>query len=179
MWQAKRVPNYGLILTLEDASDMNIHVTSRENGTKPKLLLYYASAPPKNPDMMPLTALKPLGTMPQFKTEILTQSLNKGNVGADYKARLLAKGGIAPYAWKATGLPEGLALAEDGNLTGKPAKAGHYTLQLTVTGSDKRSASGKIDLEIGGEEKTAMAGADPKTPDAPKPEKKSGGLEDE
>lgn len=181
-WQAKRMPNFGLILTLEDTSDMNIHVHSREGAAKPKLLLYYASAPPKNADMLPLTALKPLGTLPQGKTEILTQSLNRAAVGADFKAQLYAKGGIAPYAWKATGLPEGLALAEDGTLAGKPAKAGTYTLQLTVTGADKRSASGKLDLQVAEGDAKSVAGAEPAKPGEKsgpaKPEKKTG-LEDE
>jgi hypothetical protein len=183
LWQAKRFPNYGLILLLEDGSDMNIHLHSRESGgSAPKLQLFYASAPPKNPDMMPQTALKPVGTMPQFKTEILTQSLNKATVGIDYKARLMAKGGIAPYTWKATGLPDGITLAEDGNLTGKPTKAGAYTLQISVSGTDKKTASGKLELTVGdpdGKSGVAIAGGGEKKTEAAKTAKKSGAVDDE
>lgn len=185
LWQTKRFPNYGLILLLEDGSDMNIHIHSREAaGNQPKLQLYYASAPPKNPDMMPMTALKPVGTLPQFKTELLTQSLNKAAVGIDYKARLLAKGGIAPYAWKATGLPDGMTLAEDGTLAGKPAKAGAYTLQISVSGTDKKSATGKLELVVGDAEgKSGVAltgvGAGEKKTEAAKTAKKSGAVDDE
>src|SRR5438132_332188 len=51
-WQNKVWPNYGLMLTLDDGSDSNVHFHSREASNadaKPKLMLYYGTAAPKNP----------------------------------------------------------------------------------------------------------------------------------
>ena len=181
-WQSKAALNLGFILLLEDTSDMNIHVHSRQAtdaSKRPKLALYYAAPPPKISDMQPLNALKPLGTLPQLKTEVLTPSLNKAALGVDYKFKLEAKGGILPYTWKAAGLPEGLTLGENGQFAGKPAKAGSYDLNITVTGADKRNATAKLNLIVGDADKkdpVAVAGGTEKIKE---PEKKTGKLDDE
>ncbi len=47
-----------------------------------------------------------------------------------------------PLKWTASGLPAGLAIsAADGVITGAPAKAGTYTVKVTVTDSTKSAAS--------------------------------------
>jgi hypothetical protein len=69
-------------------------------------------------------------------------------VGVDYKQQLIARGGIAPYTWKATGLPDGVALSEDGVLSGKAAKAGAFSPTFTATGADKQTASLKMNLQV-------------------------------
>lgn len=168
-WQMKRVPNYGLLLTLENDSDVNAHFHSREAGNaaqRPQLLLYYAARAPKNPDMVKPGQLKPLGTFPRIKTEIVTKAFNLAKVGADYTARLKARGGIAPYTWKVTGLPEGLKATQEGAISGRPAKAGRFKIVLIVTGADRKSARANVELEV----KDASA----KLPDPPKPKAEPG-----
>ncbi|WP_165449374.1 putative Ig domain-containing protein [Krasilnikovia cinnamomea] len=54
-----------------------------------------------------------------------------------------AKGGTAPYAWSATGLPAGLSIdATTGTITGTPTTAGRYYTKLTVT--DARRIPGSV-----------------------------------
>ena len=48
---------------------------------------------------------------------------------------LEASGGTAPYSWSATGLPTGLTLATDGEVTGTPTVADSYSVEATVTDS--------------------------------------------
>jgi len=158
-WQSKTVPNLGLLLTLEDDSDSNVHVYAREGATKPKLMLYYTTPMPKIPEMTSVNALKPLGTLPRPKTEVMAKPLNKATVGVDYKQQLVARGGIAPYTWKATGLPDGLTLGEDGVLAGKAAKAGAFSPSFTATGADKQSATLKMNLQV---DEAVVAGKDGK-----------------
>ncbi|MCW8133022.1 MAG: putative Ig domain-containing protein, partial [Planctomycetota bacterium] len=160
-----------------------IRLFSKDSAHAPKLHLHYASAPAKNPDMAAASTLKPVGTRPNLKFEIYAANLNRGAVGLAYKAALRARGGIAPYAWKAEGLPEGLSMSPAGELAGTPGKAGTYTLEVAATGADGKAATAKLDLVIGAPENAAavVAGGAAKAPDAQKKqeEKKSGALEDE
>ena len=163
-WQSKQYNNYGLLLAL-DEDETNVHFHSREAGDaakRPKLLLYYASTPPKNAEMLAVTSLKPLGREVQMKTTIMTTSLTKGVMGVAYKTQLVVSNGLSPYKWKITGLPDGVAASDDGLLSGTPAKAGTYNLVLTATGADKNAATLKLPLEIiDPAVKTAAAGAEP------------------
>ncbi|MBI3828682.1 MAG: DNRLRE domain-containing protein [Planctomycetes bacterium] len=184
-WQAKRIPNYGLALTFAADGDSYARFFSKDSANAPQLQLYYASAPPKNPDMAAAATLKPVGAAPKLKFEVYVANLNRGLVGTAYKASLRARGGVGPYKWKAEGLAEGLALGEDGVLSGTPAKAGSYALTVTVTGADGKMATGKLALEIdapGAKPGVDLAKADPgaKKPDATaKAAKKSGAVDDE
>jgi hypothetical protein len=64
---------------------------------------------------------------PQQQFGITTTSLADGQVGVSYSATLEATGGPTPYSWSATGLPAGLNLSPEGNLTGIPQPdAGDY-----------------------------------------------------
>ncbi len=64
---------------------------------------------------------------------VTTTSLPTAEVGTPYQGTLLAQGGITPYTWSATGLPTGLSLdSTTGTVTGKPTKAGTYTVKATV-----------------------------------------------
>ena len=58
-----------------------------------------------------------------------------GMVGADYSFSLQATGGHGGYHWQVTGgaFPPGLALADDGTISGKPTAAGDYTFTVSVT----------------------------------------------
>jgi len=157
-WQNKALPNYGLLVTLEDGSDTNVHFHSREaqdESARPQLHLYYGAAPAKNPDMMAASTLKPMGTMPQLKMDMMSSGDSRGTVGGKFSAKYMGRGGIAPYGFKATGLPDGLTLADTGELTGSPTKAGVYNVTITITGSDKKSITKKVSIDI--QEKAADA----------------------
>gem|GEM_PF-6398840 len=58
-----------------------------------------------------------------------------GMVGANYSFSLQATGGYGTYHWQVTGgaFPPGLALADDGTISGKPSAAGDYTFTVSVT----------------------------------------------
>ena len=74
-----------------------------------------------------------VGPVPPLK--IATASLPSGTVGKTYKATMKATGGTGPYTWKITAgkAPSGLALSAAGVWSGKPKKAGKYSLTLQVT----------------------------------------------
>ncbi len=46
-----------------------------------------------------------------------------------------ATNGIAPFFWRASGVPPGLTIARNGTITGTPTTAGTYTVSVTVTDS--------------------------------------------
>lgn len=69
-------------------------------------------------------------------------SAQNGVIGARIPELLnSAEGGTAPYAWSATGLPAGLAIASStGTITGTPTTAG--TSNVTVTATDNAGKTG-------------------------------------
>lgn len=61
-------------------------------------------------------------------------TLPSGTIGAAFSATFTSAGGTAPVTWSALGLPAGLAISNNGVLSGKPAMAGTFT--ITITASD-------------------------------------------
>jgi hypothetical protein len=74
---------------------------------------------------------------------IVTTSLPSGKVGVAYSATVKASGGAPPYDWKLfSSAPPGLALSSAGVWSGKPTKAGTYSVDVgvydkTLTGTSK------------------------------------------
>jgi hypothetical protein len=66
---------------------------------------------------------------------LVTASLPAGATTVPYHAALVATGGLTPYRWSATGLPDGLDLSATGVVTGTPAAAGTSTVTVTVGGA--------------------------------------------
>lgn len=67
---------------------------------------------------------------------ITTNSLPGGTAGNPYTAALTAGGGTLPYAWSATGLPNGLLIDPvSGIISGTPGGAGTSNVSVTVTDS--------------------------------------------
>jgi formylglycine-generating enzyme required for sulfatase activity len=92
-----------------------------------------------------------------YNLAIDTASLPAGTAGSNYAASpLVATGGKPPYVWSFTSTPtlSGLSAAT-GNLTGKPAVAGNYTLVLKVTDANSRTANRTLSLRVN--ESTALA----------------------
>jgi hypothetical protein len=64
---------------------------------------------------------------------IVTASLPDGVVGVAYSASLTASGGVPPYKWTVTGLPDGVTATAAGAISGTPTKAGSFTVIVSVT----------------------------------------------
>lgn len=84
---------------------------------------------------------------------ILTSALPGGTVGSTYAASLAAMGGTPPYAWTldaGTTLPPGLALAQDGTITGMPTTAGTYAFTVTLVdaGMPQQTASAGFTIVV-------------------------------
>ncbi|MBZ5705325.1 MAG: putative Ig domain-containing protein [Acidobacteriia bacterium] len=70
---------------------------------------------------------------------IRTVNLSKANLRQQYRYRLEAQGGVSPLQWRLTSgsLAPGLALGEDGILSGVPTRAGEFRFTVTVRDSGK------------------------------------------
>lgn len=59
-----------------------------------------------------------------------------GRIGDPYSQTLAASGGLPPYSWSTTGLPEGLSIdAATGNINGIPMAPGSFSFNARVTDS--------------------------------------------
>ena len=71
-----------------------------------------------------------------------TCASSTGTVGVPYNSAIVASGGVAPYTFSATGLPNGLQInASTGAITGTPTTTGTFNIQVTVKDSSGNSAS--------------------------------------
>ncbi|MFC4210214.1 putative Ig domain-containing protein [Pedobacter lithocola] len=80
-------------------------------------------------------------------------TLAGGVAGTAYTTQVLpaATGGVGPYTYVATGLPPGLAYnASTRAITGTPTQAGNYTISVTATDSEGRTASNTYPLSVTG-----------------------------
>jgi hypothetical protein len=94
------------------------------------------NAPTVYPNGTSIAALEALLTGPSATTRLLPNA----SIGADYTAQLAAIGGQAPYTWSlapgSPGLPDGLSLSSDGQITGNPnGPASIYDFTVRVTDS--------------------------------------------
>ncbi|MCP5519820.1 MAG: putative Ig domain-containing protein [Verrucomicrobiales bacterium] len=81
---------------------------------------------------------------------ILPAALPLGTELEPYAFALAAEGGVAPYAWAAEPLPQGLDLNADGTISGVPAAgtAGDYDIMFLVTDSQLETAAVSLSLSI-------------------------------
>jgi hypothetical protein len=83
---------------------------------------------------------------------VATQSLPTGEVGAVYTASLSAKGGTPPYRWsvKSGTLAAGLALAQNGSISGTPsaASAASVTFELQDSSSPVLTQSTTLPITV-------------------------------
>jgi hypothetical protein len=121
---------------------------AKNGGDRPQLILYWASPPKKNPDFIKPTTLKPIGQPISMRIQ-LNPSLKQGRVGEKYDDFVKGKGGIAPYTYKVQGeLPEGLTVTPEGLIQGKPAKAGKYSVSVSITDAQRHGGSGKLSFDV-------------------------------
>lgn len=83
---------------------------------------------------------------------ITTTRLPHGKVGKHYSTQLHATGGAAFYTWAVTdgNLPDGLALSEDGTLSGTPTSAGTSHITVEVTDADGHTATATLAVAVVG-----------------------------
>ncbi len=78
-------------------------------------------------------------------------ALPDGTVGVNYPTQTLAaaNGGTTPYNYSATGLPPGLSFnPTTREVTGIPTTSGNYTIVLTVTDTEARTATANYTVTI-------------------------------
>lgn len=82
--------------------------------------------------------------------QVSPASLPIGYAGWPYTVTFTATGGslIPPYSWSAAGLPNGLTLTSDGNLSGNPTQVGTTTFTLILTDSLSRSVQWNYTITI-------------------------------
>lgn len=81
--------------------------------------------------------------------QIGTTVMKAAKSGEQYSVKLVAAGGKEPYKWEAVGaLPAGLALAEDGTLSGTPTGDGVKSIKVKVTDAAGASAQKTLQLSI-------------------------------
>jgi hypothetical protein len=69
---------------------------------------------------------------------VASENLPKASLWTPYFLRLPAAGGVGPYHWRLFHgpLPQGLKLADDGELSGTPQETGQFQIELLLTDSD-------------------------------------------
>ena len=78
----------------------------------------------------------------------LSGSLSNGKVGVPYSGQLSATGGISPYSYAGSGLPDGLSLSASGSISGTPGTAGQFSITATVTDSKGATANATFPITI-------------------------------
>jgi hypothetical protein len=82
------------------------------------------------------------------KLVIETDELPDGVEGQEYEYQLEGDGGREPYTWDAEGLPEGLEINEDGEITGVPEVAGTFNVKIELLDSRSYFRSKTLKLFI-------------------------------
>ncbi|WP_082458604.1 putative Ig domain-containing protein [Pedobacter sp. Leaf216] len=80
-------------------------------------------------------------------------TLPDGTEGTVYATQTLpsATGGVGPYTYAATGLPAGLSFnPTTREVTGTPTQAGNYTIGVTVTDSQGKTANNTYPIKVNG-----------------------------
>jgi hypothetical protein len=81
---------------------------------------------------------------------IETAALPDGVVGQDYSQTIKAIGGTAPYRWalKSGRLPNGLALSEEGVISGRPTVNGEQAFEVEVTEQSGQTVTKQFSIDI-------------------------------
>jgi hypothetical protein len=79
---------------------------------------------------------------------ITTTSLSPASVGVAYSQSFSASGGSGGYTWSGSGLPQGLGLSTSGQISGTPASAGSFSVNVTVKDSAQNTASATFTLQV-------------------------------
>jgi hypothetical protein len=131
-WSASGLPAG---LTLDSASGMLSGVPT-VNGDFSVVVKVTDSSTPQLSAMATFTlVIKP----PNLS--IVTASLPDGEADASYSAQMHAYGGLPPYVWSASGLPDGLSISTSGAISGIPTAAGKGTVRATAMDAESSKES--------------------------------------
>lgn len=72
----------------------------------------------------------------------------EATVGLPFAAVFPVQGGVAPYTWSAIALPSGLAVSNDGIVSGVPQGPGSYSGVLTVVDAQGTKVSGNVKFTV-------------------------------
>lgn len=187
LWVTKRKPNYGFALMFDPNCTAEMRFRSKEGNQPPKLELAWAAKLDRGQGMVPGAKLQPYGDPVKMEPVLPPGGLNMVRVGEKFSQAIKARGGAKPYKYAATGLPEGVTMAEDGTLAGSLDKEGRFPINVTCTGADGKRATQRYEIVVqkgggaggvdlaGGAEKTAKTGAGAKEPE----KTKAGKVDDE
>lgn len=108
-----------------------------------RVLATDSSVPPLNVYSAPFT-----GAIVPAVSITTPSTLPGAAVNSAYSFTFAATGGVAPYAWSASGLPGWLTLSPAGVLTGTPPSPGPVTFNVTVTDSVGGVSTGPFTLPV-------------------------------
>jgi hypothetical protein len=82
--------------------------------------------------------------------KINTITIPEGEAGAEYSYNMYATGGLPPYRWEASGLPQGYFITNEGVIHGNTTQSDDFKLYITVTDSysDPRITGKNYDLHV-------------------------------
>jgi Putative Ig domain len=92
----------------------------------------------------------PQPAAPGAPLSVNTAILPKAFVRQPYQFQLRAEGGFSPFQWRISrgALPKGVALHDDGLLTGTPEEGGTFPFTVTVTDSGKPAHERNQELQL-------------------------------
>jgi uncharacterized protein (TIGR03437 family) len=106
------------------------------------------------PNRITVTAYDALGNQKNAQITVLgnypairTTSLPPGKVGKFYSYQLSADG-IPPFSWSTVQVPDGLIVSHEGLITGTPATAGMFTLDLVLRDSTQGIAFASVSMQV-------------------------------
>ena len=99
---------------------------------------------------VPAAATVPAATTTVAPPLVMVDSILDGaRTGSEYSTRLAAEGSV-PHAWEVVGgsLPDGLVLAENGDLAGTPLQSGRYQFVAKATDGTGRTGTAEYSLVV-------------------------------
>jgi uncharacterized membrane protein YgcG len=108
------------------------------------------ATPPSETQPATPSETQPPPTTPASPPSIQTGALPDGAVGNPYSAELVASDGAEPYTWSvaAGALPDGLALGEDGVVSGTPTADETATFTAEVADADGQTATQSFSIAV-------------------------------
>lgn len=80
--------------------------------------------------------------------QILSTGLPDGASQSPYSFVLAGIGGALPYAWNATGLPNGFTVTTAGLISGTPSGTGYFNVHVQLTDADGRTVTADLALTV-------------------------------